>query len=131
MEQVFENKRDCCGCGACAHRCPDGAIAMEPDIILFDEPTSALDPELIGETLELMKNVAKRGITMLVVTHELSFAQDIADKVIFMDGGVVVEEGTPSEVFSHTREERTKKFLARLLSAKTLKDEEAPEEEPL
>ena len=106
------------------------AIAMEPDIILFDEPTSALDPELIGETLELMKNVAKRGITMLVVTHELSFAQDIADKVIFMDGGVVVEEGTPSEVFSHTREERTKKFLARLLSAKTLKDEEAPEEEP-
>ena len=71
------------------------AIAMEPDIILFDEPTSALDPELIGETLELMKNVAKRGITMLVVTHELSFAQDIADKVIFMDGGVVVEEGTP------------------------------------
>ena len=107
------------------------AIAMEPDIILFDEPTSALDPELIGETLELMKNVAKRGITMLVVTHELSFAQDIADNVIFMDGGVVVEEGTPSEVFSHTREERTKKFLARLLSAKTLKDEEAPEEEPL
>ena len=97
------------------------AIAMEPDIILFDEPTSALDPELIGETLELMKNVAKRGITMLVVTHELSFAQDIADKVIFMDGGVVVEEGTPDELFNHTKEERTKRFLARILSTKTIK----------
>ncbi len=102
------------------------AIAMEPDIILFDEPTSALDPELIGETLEMMKNVAKRGITMLVVTHELSFAQDIADKVIFMDGGVVVEEGTPDEVFNHTKEERTKKFLARILSGKTIQTNEEP-----
>ena len=102
------------------------AIAMEPDIILFDEPTSALDPELIGETLEMMKNVAKRGITMLVVTHELSFAQDIADKVIFMDGGVVVEEGTPDEVFNHTKEERTKKFLTRILSGKTIQTNEEP-----
>ncbi len=96
------------------------AIAMEPDVILFDEPTSALDPELIGETLELMKNVAKRGITMLVVTHELSFARDIADKVIFMDGGVVVEEGTPEEVFNHPKEERTKQFLSRIIESKKL-----------
>lgn len=96
------------------------AIAMEPDIILFDEPTSALDPELIGETLELMKNVAKRGITMLVVTHELSFARDIADKVIFMDGGVVVEEGTPDELFNHPKEERTRQFLNRILASKAV-----------
>lgn len=94
------------------------AIAMEPEIILFDEPTSALDPELIGETLEIMKNVARRGITMLVVTHELSFAQDIADKVIFMDGGVVVEEGAPKEIFEYPKEERTKQFLARIVSTK-------------
>lgn len=96
------------------------AIALEPEVILFDEPTSALDPELIDETLEVMKNVAKRGITMLVVTHELSFAQDIADKVIFMDGGVVVEEGTPDEIFNHPKEERTKQFLARIIATKTL-----------
>ncbi len=90
------------------------AIAMEPDIILFDEPTSALDPELIGETLELMKKVAERGITMLVVTHEMGFARDIADKVIFMDDGVVVEEGSPEEIFDNPKEERTRRFLARI-----------------
>ena len=95
------------------------AIALEPEIILFDEPTSALDPELIEETLEVMKNVAKRGITMLGVTHELSFAQDIADKVIFMDGGVVIEEGTPDEIFNNPKEERTKQFLSRIIAAKS------------
>lgn len=95
------------------------AIAMEPEVILFDEPTSALDPELINETLEVMKSVAKRGITMLVVTHELSFAQDIADKVVFMDGGVVVEEGTPNEIFNHPKEERTKQFLSRIIATKS------------
>ena len=92
---------------------------MEPEVILFDEPTSALDPELINETLEVMKSVAKRGITMLVVTHELSFAQDIADKVVFMDGGVVVEEGTPNEIFNHPKEERTKQFLSRIIATKS------------
>ena len=91
------------------------AVVLEPEVILFDEPTSALDPELVGETLELIKKVAKKGITMIVVTHEMSFAQDVASKVIFMDGGVVVEEGTPKEIFNHPKEERTKQFLARIL----------------
>lgn len=104
------------------------AIAMEPQIILFDEPTSALDPELIGEVLEVMKEVAKKGITMLVVTHELSFAQDIADKVIFMEDGVVVEEGTPDEIFYHPKEERTKQFLSRILVTKSLQKEKQEEE---
>lgn len=100
------------------------AIALEPEVILFDEPTSALDPELVDETLEVMKNVAKRGITMLVVTHELGFARDIADKVIFMDGGVVVEEGTPDEIFNHPKEERTKQFLARIIATKSFHTDE-------
>ena len=91
------------------------AVVLEPEVILFDEPTSALDPELVGETLELIKKVAKKGITMIVVTHEMSFAQDVASKVIFMDGGVVVEEGSPKEIFNHPKEERTKQFLARIL----------------
>ena len=91
------------------------AVVLEPEVILFDEPTSALDPELVGETLELIKKVARKGITMIVVTHEMSFAQDVASKVIFMDGGVVVEEGTPKEIFNHPKEERTKQFLARIL----------------
>lgn len=91
------------------------AIAVEPDVILFDEPTSALDPELIGEVLAVMKTLAKEGTTMVVVTHEMSFAQEVASKVIFMDQGIVVETGTPDEVFHHPKEERTKQFLRRIL----------------
>lgn len=96
------------------------AVALSPDVILFDEPTSALDPELVGETLELIKKVAQRGITMIVVTHEMAFAQDVANQVIFMDGGVVVESGTPGEVFSHPKNERTKQFLARIIPEDTI-----------
>lgn len=91
------------------------AVALHPEVILFDEPTSALDPELVGETLEVIKKVAKKGITMIIVTHEMSFAEDVADKVVFMDGGNVVETGTPKEIFLNPREERTRKFLARIL----------------
>lgn len=91
------------------------AIARNPKVILFDEPTSALDPELIGEVLEVMKQVAREGTTMVVVTHEMSFAQSVANKVIFMDGGVIVEEGAPDEIFVHPREERTKRFLRSIL----------------
>lgn len=91
------------------------AVALSPDIILFDEPTSALDPEWVGEVLNVMKDIAKEGTTMLVVTHEMSFAKDVANRVIFMDGGVVVEEGTPTDIFSHPKEERTRQFLKRVL----------------
>lgn len=91
------------------------ALALNPEVILFDEPTSALDPELVGEVLSVMKNVAKEGITMVVVTHEMSFASDIASKVIFMDGGVVVEEGSSREIFMNPKEDRTKQFLKRIL----------------
>lgn len=92
------------------------AIALNPEVILFDEPTSALDPELVGEILDLLKKVAEKGITMIVVTHEMSFAQDVADKVVFMDGGVIVEEGKPEEIFVRPKEERTKQFLSRFVS---------------
>ncbi|OPX43067.1 L-cystine import ATP-binding protein TcyC [Ruminiclostridium hungatei] len=92
------------------------AFVLNPEVILFDEPTSALDPELVGETLDLIKRVAQKGITMIVVTHEMSFAQDVADKVIFMDEGVVVEEGSPAQIFSRPKEERTKQFLSRIIS---------------
>ena len=92
------------------------AIALNPEVILFDEPTSALDPELVGEILDLLKKVAKKGITMIVVTHEMSFAQDVADKVVFMDQGVIVEEGSPQDIFVHPKEERTKQFLSRFVS---------------
>lgn len=91
------------------------AVALNPEIILFDEPTSALDPELIGEVLTVMKKIANEGTTMLVVTHEMSFAQDVANRVIFMDAGVVVEEGTPNEIFRNPKEERTKQFLKRVI----------------
>lgn len=91
------------------------ALAMEPDMLLFDEPTSALDPELVGDVLEVMKNLAKEGMTMVVVTHEMSFAKDVADRVIFMDEGYVVEEGSPTEIFISPKNERTKSFLARVL----------------
>ncbi|MBR3379881.1 MAG: amino acid ABC transporter ATP-binding protein, partial [Bacillus sp. (in: Bacteria)] len=89
------------------------ALALNPEVILFDEPTSALDPELVGETLDVIKQVAQTGVTMIIVTHEMSFAYDIADRVIFMEEGVIVESGTPVEVFEQTKEERTKQFLAR------------------
>ena len=92
------------------------AFVLHPEVILFDEPTSALDPELVGETLDIIRKVAQTGITMIVVTHEMSFAQDVADKVIFMDEGVVVEEGKPAEIFSHPKEERTRQFLSRIIS---------------
>ncbi|MEK4423989.1 amino acid ABC transporter ATP-binding protein [Solibacillus sp. FSL K6-1523] len=91
------------------------AVALNPDIILFDEPTSALDPELVGEVLTVMREIAKEGTTMLVVTHEMSFARDVANRVIFMDGGNIVEEGTPHEIFVQPKEERTKRFLQRVL----------------
>lgn len=91
------------------------AVALKPEVILFDEPTSALDPELVGETLAVIKKVAKSGITMIVVTHEMSFAEDVADKVVFMDGGVVVEEGKPDEIFYKPKEDRTKQFLSRII----------------
>jgi len=91
------------------------ALALNPEVILFDEPTSALDPELVGEVLSVMKKVAEEGLTMIVVTHEISFARDIADRVIFIDGGVIVEQGTPKEVLYRPKEERTKQFLKRIL----------------
>ncbi|MDY2624952.1 MAG: amino acid ABC transporter ATP-binding protein [Coriobacteriales bacterium] len=87
------------------------ALAMDPHVMLFDEATSALDPELVRGVLDVMKDLARQGMTMIVVTHEMGFARDVADHVVFMDGGVVVEEGTPEEVFDHPRSERTKKFL--------------------
>lgn len=91
------------------------AVARDPDIILFDEPTSALDPELIGEVLNVMKNLAEEGTTMIVVTHEMSFAQSVANKVIFMDKGVIVEQGGPEDIFVHPKEERTKQFLRSII----------------
>lgn len=87
------------------------ALAMRPDIMLFDEPTSSLDPELVGEVLAVMKDLAKEGMTMVVVTHEMGFARDVADRVIFMDNGKIVEEGTPEQVFTNPKEQRTKEFF--------------------
>ena len=91
------------------------SLAKNPDIMLFDEPTSALDPEMVGEVLEVMKQLAAEGMTMVVVTHEMGFAREVADRVIFMDGGYIVEEGTPEEIFSHPKEERTISFLNKVL----------------
>ena len=90
------------------------ALAMDPKLMLFDEPTSALDPELVGEVLSVMRELADAGMTMIVVTHEMGFARDVADKVVFMDGGVVVEQGAPTDVFNNPQHERTKSFLSRL-----------------
>ena len=91
------------------------ALAMDPKLMLFDEPTSALDPELVGDVLEAMKQLAKNGMTMIVVTHEMGFAREVGDQVVFMDGGVVVEKGVPTEVFANPQHERTKTFLSRIL----------------
>ena len=91
------------------------ALAMQPDIMLFDEPTSALDPEMVGEVLSVMKDLADGGMTMVVVTHEMGFAREVASRVLFMDGGYVLEEGTPDEVFSNPKNERTKEFLSKVL----------------
>ena len=88
---------------------------MSPEVILFDEPTSALDPEMVGEVLEVMKRMAKAGFTMIVVTHEMGFAREVSNRVIFMDGGVVLEEGTPDEIFNNPKEARTKEFLSKIL----------------
>lgn len=91
------------------------AFATTPELILFDEPTSALDPEWVGEVLDVIKKLAKEGVTMIIVTHEMNFAKDVATKVVFMDGGVVVEEGGPEQIFRHPKQERTQQFLRRVL----------------
>ena len=91
------------------------SLCMNPSVMLFDEPTSALDPEMVGEVLSLMKELASTGMSMVVVTHEMGFAKEIADRVIFMDGGVIVEEGTPDEIFNHPKNERLKSFLSKIL----------------
>ena len=91
------------------------ALSMNPDVILFDEPTSALDPEMVGEVLEVMQNLAKSGYTMIVVTHEMGFAREVSNRVIFMDGGYIVEEGTPDEIFKNAKQERTRQFLSKVL----------------
>ena len=90
-----------------------GVLIDESPILLFDEPTSALDPQMVGEVLEVMRTLAKDGLTMIIVTHEMAFARDVADRVIFMDGGYIIEQGDPKEVIEHPKEERTKQFLAR------------------
>ena len=91
------------------------ALAMDPDVMLFDEPTSALDPEMVGEVLKVMQDLAEIGMTMVVVTHEMGFAKEVADRVIFMDGGYIVEEGQPDQVFNHPQHQRTQDFLAKIL----------------
>ena len=94
------------------------ALCMEPEIMLFDEPTSALDPEMVGEVLDVMKGLAKEGMTMVVVTHEMAFAKEVSDRVVFMDQGVILEQGTPQEVFGNPKEARTREFLSRYLEDK-------------
>ena len=91
------------------------ALCMEPEVMLFDEPTSALDPEMVGEVLNVMKDLARQGMTMVVVTHEMGFAREVASRVIFMDEGKIIEEGTPEMVFEHPRSERTKSFLSKVI----------------
>ena len=91
------------------------ALCMEPDVMLFDEPTSALDPEMVGEVLDVMKELARDGMTMAVVTHEMGFAREVGSRVVFMDAGVIVEEGTPEQIFDHPQSERLQAFLAKVL----------------
>ena len=94
------------------------ALCMEPDVMLFDEPTSALDPEMVGEVLSVMRELADSGLTMLVVTHEMAFARDVSKRVIFMDSGVIAEDGAPEEIFTHPKQQRTREFLSRVLEKK-------------
>lgn len=91
------------------------ALAMNPEVMLFDEPTSALDPEMVGEVLEVMRSLADKGMTMVIVTHEMGFAREVSDRILFMDQGIIMEEGTPEEIFNHTLNERTKEFLSKIL----------------
>ncbi|MBQ6336649.1 MAG: amino acid ABC transporter ATP-binding protein [Ruminococcus sp.] len=91
------------------------ALCMEPEVMLFDEPTSALDPEMVGEVLDVMKELAQEGMTMVTVTHEMGFAREVGSRVVFMDGGVIIEEGTPEEIFDHPQSDRLKSFLAKVL----------------
>ena len=86
---------------------------MDPEVLLFDEPTSALDPEMVGDVLDVMKDLANHGLTMVIVTHEMQFAKEVSDRVIFMDQGVIAEQGTPDEIFNNPKQERTKQFLSR------------------
>ena len=106
------------------------AMAIKPDLLLFDEPTSALDPELVGDVLTVMRQVADEGQTMIVVTHEMQFAREVADQVVFMSGGVVVESGSPQEIFDHPKEERTREFLSNFaispLADQTVKERREP-----
>ena len=99
--------------GQCQRVAIARALAMKPDILCFDEPTSALDPELTGEVLKVIKGLADQRTTMIIVTHEMAFARDVSDQVLFMDGGTILEQGTPEEVFEHPKEERTRQFLSR------------------
>lgn len=92
------------------------ALAMEPEVLLFDEPTSALDPQMVGEVLEVMRNLANEGLTMIVVTHEMAFARDVSNQVVFMADGVICEEGTPAELFGNPKNEKTREFLSRFLA---------------
>ena len=91
------------------------SLAMEPDVLLFDEPTSALDPEMVGEVLKVMKDLAKKGMTMVVVTHEIGFAREVGDRILFIDGGKILEEGTPEEILNNPKNDRTKDFLSKVL----------------
>ncbi len=93
------------------------ALCMDPEVLLFDEPTSALDPEMVQEVLNVMKDLANEGLTMIVVTHEMGFAKDVADKVVFMDQGVIVEQGSPEDIFNNPKQERTRSFLSRIINA--------------
>ena len=92
------------------------ALAMKPDVILFDEPTSALDPQMVGEVLEVIKNIAKEGLTMLIVTHEMAFARDVSNHVVFMKDGVICEEGSPDNIFTSPKKQETKDFLSRFMN---------------
>ena len=94
------------------------ALAMDPEVLLFDEPTSALDPEMVGKVLSVMRELADSGLTMLVVTHEMAFARDVSKRVIFMDSGVIAEDGAPEEIFTHPKQQRTREFLSRVLEKK-------------
>jgi len=112
-EKVYAYPRDLSG-GQQQRVAIARALAMNPDVMLFDEATSALDPELVGEVLKVMKDLAHSGMTMIIVTHEMNFAREVADRIIFMDQGVIVEQGTPAEIFSHPKEKRTVDFLRKL-----------------